>query len=85
MCEIVRTLLAKGYFPGADKSLKALTYDFLWHIFCPGDDGQTKVCAFTVDSFLDKSKWFVMIDAAIILFGGQPATSLQQGLVPALH
>ena len=85
MCEIVRTLLANGYFPGADKSLKALTYDFLWNIFCPGDDGQTKVCAFNVNSFLDKSNWFVMFDSAIILFGGQPTTQLQQGLEPALH
>ena len=83
MCEIVRTLLANGYFPGADRTLKALSYDFLWHIFCPGDDGQTKVCAFNVDSFLDKTNWFILFDSAIILFGGQPGTLLQQGLLPA--
>ena len=44
MCEIMRTLKESGKIEGMGEGA-AVTIDIIDHISCPGDEGQTQICA----------------------------------------
>ncbi len=73
MCEMIRSLVHYGYFPMTSKLADGLNEEFLYFINCVGDDYQTKVCAFNEKSFNDKANWFVLLEPAVINFGGVPS------------
>jgi len=47
--------------------LKLLDY-----IDCPGDDGQTQVCAATGSSYANKKGWYILLDGKSITLNKEP-------------
>jgi hypothetical protein len=66
MCELVRALIANGKFPKIGESLKNIDDSFLDDIDCPGNDGQTEICAVTGGSFASKKGWYILLDGQSI-------------------
>ena len=46
------------------------------YIDCPGDDGQTEVCAATSGSFADNKSWYIFLDGQSITFNNKPKFEL---------
>ena len=61
MCEIVRTLVANGKFPGVSEDISTVPLSIVNYINCPGDITQTKVCAVTGGSFAYKPGWYIVL------------------------
>jgi hypothetical protein len=47
-------------------------------IDCPGDEGQTEVCAATAGSFADPTGWYIFLDGQSINFNGSPRYELSR-------
>jgi hypothetical protein len=43
---------------------------------CPGDEGQTEVCAATAGSFADTKGWYIFLDGQSITFNNGPKYEL---------
>jgi hypothetical protein len=61
-----------GAFPGLDLS-SALNRDLIKNnIDCPGEEGQTEVCAATAGPFSDPEGWVMFFHGQGITFNGGP-------------
>lgn len=72
MCEIVRSLVGNGKIPEVGEDVKSLDLKLLDFIDCPGDDGQTQVCAATGGSFGDKKGWYILLDGQSLTINKEP-------------
>ena len=77
MCEIVRALIANGKIPEVGEDIKYIDLKVLDYIDCPGQDGQTQVCAATGKSFADKKGWYIALDGQSITINKEPKYILQ--------
>lgn len=77
MCEIVRSLKESGKIEGMGEGA-AVTIDIIDHISCPGEEGQTQICAATQGSFADQKKWFIALEGPAIKFGDKPEFKLAE-------
>jgi len=46
------------------------------YIDCPGDDGQTEVCAANPGSFADNNSWYIFLDGQSIRINEKPKYEL---------
>lgn len=76
MCEIVRALIANGVFPNISPDVTNINPEIVNLIDCPGEEGQTEVCAATPGSFADKESWYIFLDGQAISFNGKPKYKL---------
>lgn len=72
MCEIVRALIANGKIPEIGEDVKSIDLKLLDYIDCPGNDGQTQVCAATGGSFADSKSWLILLDGTSITVNKEP-------------
>jgi len=72
MCEIIRALVANNVFPNIGNDVTNINKDLVQYIDCPGEDGQTEVCAATAGSFADPNGWYIFLDGQSISFNGKP-------------
>lgn len=72
MCEIIRALVANGRFPEIGEDVTNIDPRIVDYIDCPGNDGQTGVCAATEGSFADRKKWYILVDGLTITVAGEP-------------
>lgn len=79
MCEIVRALIANGKIPEVGEDINYIDLKVLDYIDCPGQDGQTQVCAATGKSFADKRGWYIPLDGQSITINKEPKYILQIG------
>ena len=78
MCEIVRALIANGKVPEVGEDISFIDMKVLDYIDCPGNDGQTQLCAATGKSFADKKSWYIPIDGATLMINNEPKYVLDQ-------
>lgn len=76
MCEIIRALIANGVFPNISTDVTNINPDIVNLIDCPGEQGQTEVCAATAGSYADKEGWYIFLDGQSITFNGKPKYKL---------
>jgi hypothetical protein len=50
--------------------------DIVQYIDCPGEDGQTEVCAASSSSFADNKSWYIFLDGQSITFNNKPKFEL---------
>ena len=72
MCEIVRALVANGKIPEIGEDVKSIDLKLLDYIQCPGNDGQTQVCAATGGSFAESKGWLIMLSGESITINKEP-------------
>jgi len=74
MCEIVRSLIFNGKFPGMGNSLDTIDEETLMELLdCPGDEGQTELCAVTGSSFDHHATWYILLQPEAITAGNEPS------------
>lgn len=78
MCEIVRSLIANGKVPEVGEDISYIDLKVLDYINCPGQDGQTQVCAATGKSFADKKGWYILLDGKSMMINNEPKYILDQ-------
>ena len=78
MCEIVRALIANGKVPEVGEDINFIDLKVLDYIDCPGQDGQTQLCAATGKSFADKKSWYIPIDGQSFTINNEPKYILDQ-------
>lgn len=76
MCEIIRSLIGNGKFPGIESDVSKIDSSIVDYINCPGGEGQTRVCAATGKSFANKEEWYILLDGMSITANGQPKYKL---------
>jgi hypothetical protein len=86
MCEIIRALIANSkitffiyyvdIFPNVDGDVTAINPEIVEKIDCPGDEGQTEVCAANPGSYADREGWYIFLDGQSINFNGKPKYQL---------
>ncbi|MCQ2817649.1 MAG: hypothetical protein MJ252_10325 [archaeon] len=76
MCQIIRALIANGKFPEIGTNLNKIDTSIVDYINCPGEDGQTKVCAATGGSFLDRDNWYILLKGKSITVNEEPKFEL---------
>jgi hypothetical protein len=59
-------------FPNIGSDVTSISKDMVRFIDCPGDDGQTEVCAANPGSFADKYGWYIFLDGKSMTFNGRP-------------
>ena len=52
--------------------MTSINKDIVQYIDCPGDEGQTEVCAANAGSFADRYGWYIFLDGQSITFNGKP-------------
>ncbi len=72
MCELVRSLVGNGKVPEIGEDLNEVSDSLLDLIDCPGEDGQTEVCAATGGSFAEQKGWLIMLDGQSIRISKEP-------------
>ena len=72
MCEIIRAMVANNLFPNIGNDVTNINPDLVQYIDCPGEDGQTEVCAANPRSFADRKGWYIFLDGQSISFNGKP-------------
>lgn len=72
MCQIIRALVANGKFPEVGDDVTKIDSKIVDYINCPGDEGQTKVCAATGSSFADRDNWFILLKGKTITVNDEP-------------
>lgn len=77
MCEIIRALIANGVFPNISTDITNINPAIVNLIDCPGEQGQTEVCAATAGSYADKEGWYIFLDGQSITFNGKPKYKLE--------
>ncbi len=75
MCEIIRTLLGNGYFPGIN-SVLSISPKIVKLISCPGEEGSTKVCAANPYHFNRNEAWYIFLDGKGISINSIPSYKL---------
>jgi len=75
MCEIIRTLIGNGYFPGIN-SVLSLSPKIVKLISCPGEEGSTKVCAANPYDFNRNEAWYIFLDGKGISVNAIPSYKL---------
>lgn len=78
MCEIVRALIANGKIPEVGEDINFIDLKVLDYIDCPGNDGQTQLCAATGKSFAEKKSWYIPLDGKTININNEPKYVLDQ-------
>ncbi len=63
-------------FPTIGSDVTAINKDIVQYIDCPGDEGQTEVCAANAGSFADRLGWYIFLDGQSITFNGKPRYEL---------
>ncbi len=59
-------------FPNVEPDITSLNEGITQYIDCPGDEGQTEVCAANPGSFAERSKWYIFLDGQSITFNNKP-------------
>ncbi len=71
ICEAIRALVANGFF-AFGSNVDNISDQLLDAISCPGNFGQTQVCALSVKSYADKQSWVMLISGQTIKIGEFP-------------
>ena len=72
MCIIIRTLLYNNYFTGYSNRLDMISESIVDYINCPGNKGQSEICAANANSFKDRDSWYIFLDGGAISYNNQP-------------
>ena len=72
MCEIVRSLVANGKFPGISGDVSNVPLSIINYINCPGETTQTKVCAVNSGSFAYKPGWYILLQPRTLTVADEP-------------
>lgn len=86
MCEIIRSMIANGNkifiyigaIPQFSSDVTNISPEIIKYIDCPGDEGQTEVCAANPGSFADTKSWYIFLDGQSITFNGKPKYILSE-------
>ncbi len=65
-------------FPTIGNDVTSINKEITQYIDCPGDEGQTEVCAATAGSFADGSGWYIFLDGQSITFNKKPKYELSK-------
>ena len=63
-------------FPSIGSDVTNINKEIVQFIDCPGDEGQTEVCAANPGSFADRRKWHIFLDGQSIRFNDKPKYKL---------
>lgn len=63
-------------FPNIGSDVTAINKEIVQYIDCPGDEGQTEVCAANAGSFADRYGWYIFLDGQSITFNEKPKYEL---------
>lgn len=72
MCQIIRALIANGKFPEIGSDVTKIDTRIIDYINCPGENDQTRVCAATGSSFLNRDDWYILLKGESIKVGDFP-------------
>jgi hypothetical protein len=63
-------------FPQIGGDVTNINKNVVQYIDCPGDEGQTEVCAANGGSFADTRGWYIFLDGQAIRFNDKPRYEL---------
>lgn len=64
--------------PSIGNDVTSINKEIVQYIDCPGDEGQTEVCAATAGSFADGPGWHIFLDGQSITFNQKPKYELSK-------
>lgn len=65
-------------FPNVGSDITNISKDVVQYIDCPGDDGQTEVCAANPGSFADHGSWYIFLDGQSMRINDKPKYELSK-------
>jgi hypothetical protein len=71
-------LLNLDVFPNIGSDVTSINKEIVQYIDCPGEEGQTEVCAANPGSFADRQGWYIFLDGQSITFNSKPKYELSQ-------
>jgi hypothetical protein len=65
-------------FPNVGSDITSISKDVVQYIDCPGDDGQTEVCAANTGSFANPNTWYIFLDGQSMRINDKPKYELSK-------
>ena len=62
MCEIIRAAVNYGSFSPITTDVTNIPFEILNYISCPGDEGESRICAVNGISYFKKDAWTIMLE-----------------------
>ena len=75
---VITLILILDVFPNIGADVTAINKEIVQYIDCPGDEGQTEVCAANASSFADRKGWYIFLDGTSITFNDKPKFELNK-------
>ena len=65
-------------FPNVGSDITSISKGVVQYIDCPGDDGETEVCAANTGSFANPNTWYIFLDGQSMRINDKPKYELSK-------